>query len=305
MADTLLRALALGGRARVFAAVTTDAVEELRRVHRPTATVTAALGRVATGALLLAACLEKVTAREPMLTLEVEGGGPAGRLVATASPRGWLRALVTEPGADALPRPDGRPDVAGVVGTEGHLVVTRDPGIGEPYRGVVPLVTAEIATDIAHYLVGSEQTPAAVVLGVATGPGGEVLFAGGYTLHLLPGVSDLEADRLSDRVRELGPVSAQLEQGSDPRVWLATLFPDGLTMLDEVPVTFLCGCSRDRVERALLLLGRDHLEELLELDGDRVELTCEFCRTAYALDRDELEQLVAELGPEPAVQRGT
>ncbi len=299
MDDTLIRGLGLDGRARVLTAVTTQTVERLREIHDPSPTVTAALGRVATGALLLAATLEKVTGREPMLTLEVDGDGPAGRFVATAAPSGWVRATVAHPRVQADARADGKLDVAAVVGRSGRLVVTRDPGIGEPYRGVVPLVSGEIAKDIAYYLSESEQTPAAVALGVHVRPEARVDQAGGFMVQLLPGVSDAEAEALAERVSRLGPVTARLLEGEGPEAWLAALFPGGVEILERGPVRFHCGCSRDRVERALKLLGAAEVRSLMERSrSDAVSLTCEFCKTEYPVPTEDLARLLLEIEEE-------
>jgi len=254
--DHVIRAVGLGGRARAVVAETTNAVEELRRLHDPSPEVTAAVGRLATGALLLASTLEKITAREPLLTVEVDGAGPVGRLVATASPAGWVRAMAANPLATGKPRDDGKLDVSGVVGVAGQLIVTRDSGIGEPYRGVVELVSGELAKDLAYYLSESEQSPAAVVLGVKCLREGRVASAGGLLVQLLPGVSDKEALALTDRIRALGAVSSRLSVGQGPREWLAKIFPEGCAIVGEVPARFFCGCSMERVERALKLLGQ-------------------------------------------------
>ncbi len=262
--DHVIRAIGLGGRARAVVAETTNAVEELRRLHDPSPEVTAAVGRLATGALLLASTLEKITAREPLLTVEVDGAGPVGRLVATASPAGWVRAMAANPLATADRRDDGKLDVSGVVGVAGQLIVTRDSGIGEPYRGVVELVSGELAKDLAYYLSESEQSPAAVVLGVKCVREGRVASAGGLLVQLLPGVSDKEALALTDRIRALGAVSSRLSAGQGPREWLAKIFPEGCTIFGEVPARFFCGCSMERVERALKLLGSEEIRAVLE-----------------------------------------
>ncbi len=302
MTDEVIRALGLDGRVRAVAAATTETVETLRGLHDASPTVTAALGRLATGALLLAASLEKVTAREPILTLEVDGGGPAGRFLATASPSGWVRATVTEPRAQAPFRDDGKLDVAGVVGREGTLAVTRDPGTGEPYRGVVRLVSGELGKDIARYLDESEQTPAAVVLGVHVVPEGHVAHAGGYMLQLLPGVPDATAREITRRMLALGPVTGLLQQGESPEDWLRQLLPDDLEILERTPARFHCGCSMDRVERALKLLGQVEIESLLEDHPEGpVVLTCEFCRTVYPVPPGRLVELLEEVrGETPA-----
>lgn len=297
--DFLLRGLALGGRARVVAARTTRTLEALRGIHEPTPTVAAAIGRVATGALLLAASLEKVTHREPVLTLEVEGDGPAGKIWATASPAGWVRALVKNPHIDRPPRPDGKLDVGGVVGASGFLGVARDLGYGQPYRGIVPLVSGEIAEDLASYLNESEQAPAAVGLGVFVGGDRKVGFGGGYVVQLLPGVSDHEAAELHQNLRDLGAVTDRLRAGDGPDEWLTRMFPGGVEVIERRGVEFRCGCSRDRVERALKLLGAAEIEILIaQVEAHPVDVTCEFCRTRYGMPREDLARLRLELESE-------
>jgi len=294
--DHLIRAMGLEGRARVVAALTTEATEELRRIHDPSPQVAAALARLATGALLLAASLEKVTSREPVLTLEVDGGGPAGLLIATASPAGWVRATVTHPLAATPKKDDGSLNVAGVVGAGGHLTVTRDSGHGEPYRGVVELISGDLAKDLAFYLNESEQSPSAVVFGVLLVPEGRVEISGGILIQLLPGVSDEEAEDLVGRINELGPLSDRIAEGDGPREWLATVFPAGCTILEEGPVYFQCGCSADRVEAALKLLGVGEIRAAMDEENDRrAVLTCGFCHTEYTLPHQRLRELLAEL----------
>jgi molecular chaperone Hsp33 len=293
--------MAWDGRVRVVAGEVSDTVEELRRIHETSPPTTAALGRLATGALLLSATLEKVTGREPVLTIEVDGGGPAGRLIATASPAGWVRATVANPQAYADPVVNGKLNVAGVVGVDGELVVTRDPGIGEPYSGVVPLVTGEIANDIAHYLDDSEQTPSAVVLGVFVTGQGRVGNAGGLSIQLLPGVADAQAEELARRMRSLGPVTSRLLSGDRPVDWIGMLFPEGHQIMDETPARFVCGCSQERVETALKLLGAREIRALLVVgDGEPAHLTCEFCRSEYEVPRKRLSALLAEVEEETA-----
>jgi len=297
--DHVIRAVGLGGRARAVVAETTNAVEELRRLHDPSPEVTAAVGRLATGALLLASTLEKITAREPLLTVEVDGAGPVGRLVATASPAGWVRAMAANPLATGKRRDDGKLDVSGVVGVAGQLIVTRDSGIGEPYRGVVELVSGELAKDIAYYLSESEQSPAAVVLGVKCLREGRVASAGGLLVQLLPGVSDKEALALTERIRALGAVSSRLSAGQGPREWLAKIFPEGCAIVGEVPARFFCGCSMERVERALKLLGSEEIRAVLEdrRDGSS-DVICGFCRMAYTLQPARLRALITEVETE-------
>lgn len=301
--DHVIRAMGLDGRARVVAALTTATAEELREIHDPSPQVAAALARLATGALLLAASLEKVTSQEPVLTLEADGGGPAGLLIATASPAGWVRATVANPLATAPKKADGSLNVAGVVGAGGHLTVTRDSGHGEPYRGVVELVSGDLAKDLAFYFNESEQLPSAVVFGVHLVPEGRVDVAGGFLIQLLPGVSDTEADDLIEHINELGSLSQRITRGDGPREWLATVFPEGCTLLEEGPVFFQCGCSADRVEAALKLLGVGEIRAAMDEDNDRrAVVTCGFCHRQYTLPHERLRELLAEVEAERQIQ---
>jgi molecular chaperone Hsp33 len=296
MSDHLIRALALEGTARLVAVDATETVEALRRIHESAPTATVAVGRTAIGALLLAASLEKTTRREPVLTLEIDSDGPVARLVATASPQGWVRAFAAHPQADAPQLASGELDVPAIVGSTGHLAVTRDSGSGTPYRGVVELESGRLALELSRYLKDSEQTPAAAVLGVQLHPDRTVQAAGGYVLQLLPGASDDAADQLTDRVRQLSSVTNDLNRGGGPRDWLAHLAPSTLDVREEVPVRFHCGCSVDRVERALRLLGAAQIRALLsEEPGAGAELRCEFCKQAYTLSRDRLTELLLEM----------
>ena len=171
--------------------------------------------------------------------------------------------------------------------------MTRDPGIGRPYHGIVPLVAGEVAQDLASYLLSSEQTPSAVVLGVHVVPQGRVEHAGGLLLQLLPGVSDTEAAELATRVRELGPVTARLAARQGPMHWVEQLLPEGFELLEQLPVRFRCGCSMERVEASLKLIGANEIEALL--DQSPAELVCGFCRRVYVVQRPDLERLLVEL----------
>lgn len=298
MADHMIRAMAWGGRVRIAACDSTATVEELRRIHDPSPVTTAAIGRLATGALMMTSMLEKVTVREPMVTLEIDGDGPAGRMLATASPAGWVRAMVSNPLATAASKVNGKLNVAGVVGTAGELIVTRDPGVGEPYRGVVSLISGEIAQDLAHYLLESEQTPSAVLLGVHVVPDGLVDHSGGLMIQLLPGVSDEEAKVLTSRVRELGPVTSQMAAGAGPMSWLEEIFGGDYEVLATHPVRFFCGCSTERVETALMLLGADEVRTMIaDSGGEPTVVNCGFCRAEYPVSPATLQRLLQLVEP--------
>jgi len=296
MHDVLIRGIALNGRARVVAASTTRAVQELRRIHDPSPEVAAAVGRMATGALILASSLEKVTRKEPVLTAEIQGGGPAGKIVATASPAGWVRAFAADPRATAPRRSDGKLNVAGVVGDQGQLIVTRDPGFGEPFRGVVPIFSGEIAKDFALYLTESEQTPSAVALGVFTKPDVGVSHAGGLLVQLLPGVTENEAHVIEQRIAEMGAITTLMRTGRGPVHWITDLFAGEAEILESTPVEFRCGCSESKVEAAVKLLGAAEVESMLIASRNRAEIvTCEFCKKRYELEMPRLRRLHDEI----------
>jgi molecular chaperone Hsp33 len=288
--DYLVRATALDGRVRALAIDATAVVGELHSRHGTEPAVTAALGRLATGALLLGAQLKDDT---HTISLRVLGDGPAGTLIATSNGRGEVRGLVAHPQTGAEQVKDGKLNVSGVVGSRGRLTVTRDTGLRQPYTGVVELLSGEIGEDIAHYLVSSEQTPSAVGIGVFVDAWGRVEAAGGWMVQLLPGVSDRDASTIEDRVRELPHPTTMLRSGNVPEDVLGRIFGDGWELLDRMPVRFHCPCSIERVERALLFLGEDELRTLVETNRETgfTEITCEFCGQQFTLETAAMRAL--------------
>ena len=291
----LVRAAAHGGLVRAFAVNSTAVVSEIQGRHGTEPAVTAALGRLTTGALLFGAML-----KEPghMVTLRISGDGPAGLLLASANRAGDVRGLVANPRTDADQVRNGKLNVSGVVGTRGRLTVTRDLGMRSPYVGVVELVSGEVGEDLAHYLASSEQTPSAVGIGVFVRATGDVEAAGGYMIQLMPGVADAVVAGIEEKVRSLPHPTTMIREGNAPEDVLSRVFEDGFELLERTPVRFHCPCSRERVDRALLLLGRDELLEILEQDSARglTEVVCEFCGRKYEVPRSDLERLAAEAG---------
>lgn len=288
--DHLVRATAHDGLVRAFAIDTTGVVAELQRRHGTEPAVTAAIGRLATGTLLFGAMLKE---EDQLVTVRIQGDGPAGTLLATANGRGDVRGLVGRPMTGIDQVRDGKLNVSGVVGTRGRLTVTRDLGMRQPYVGVVELVSGEVGEDLAHYLASSEQTPSAVGIGVFVRTTGDVEAAGGYMVQLLPGVDEDTAARIEAIVRELPHPTTMLRSGDRPEDVLHRIFPDALEMLERMPVRFHCPCSRERVERAILLLGVDAVREIVAEDAAKgeTEVTCEFCTARYLLTTADLEAL--------------
>jgi molecular chaperone Hsp33 len=286
----MVRATAHGGLVRAFAIDATDVVSEVHRRQGTEPAVTAAIGRLATGALLFGAMLKK---EEHLVTVRIQGDGPAGMLLATANGRGEVRGLVGRPTTDVAQVRDGKLNVSGVVGRRGRLTVTRDLGMRQPYVGVTELVSGEVGEDLAHYLASSEQTPSAVGIGVFVQPDGGVAAAGGYMVQLMPGVGSTTAAEIEETVSALPHPTTMIRRGDTPEDILGRIFPDGFELRDRIPVRFHCPCSRERVERALMLLGAEALDDIVANDAERgeTEVVCEFCGERYGLALTEVTAL--------------
>jgi len=285
--DYLVRIIAENGSVRALACVTTALVNEACRRHGTWPTATVALGRALTGGTLMGALLKT----GQRVALSFEGNGPLKKLLVEADANGAVRGSVRVP-AVHMEDAEGRLDVAGALGRAGLLTITKDLGLKEPYKGIVPLATSEIGEDLAQYLTESEQIPSAVGLGVFVEPDNSVSAAGGFLIQALPPSDDAVVERLMQRLAELPPLTALLRQGTTPEDLLAKLF-DGIpyTVLEKRALAFVCSCSRERIERVLLSLGKQDLAELLEKQGE-TEVTCEFCRERYHFDRSELKRLL-------------
>lgn len=297
--DHMVRATAADGRIRAFAIDATVLVNELRNRHGTDPAVTAALGRLATGALFFGAMLKE---EDQLVTIRVKGDGPAGVLLASANGRGEVRGLVANPTPDIEQSKNGKLNVSGAVGSQGQLTVTRDLGLRQPYVSTVELVSGEIGEDLADYLARSEQVPSAVGIGVLVQPDGSVIAAGGYLVQLMPGVTDSEAQRIEAIVKELPHPTTMLRGGDSPRDILARIFGDAFEVLDQTPVRFHCPCSKERVERAIKLLGDEAIGEMVAELGESgsTEVVCQFCNTAYYVARGELCQILTDRSAEAA-----
>ena len=289
--DYMVRGTAAQGRIRAVATVTTQMVEDARIRHTTSATATAALGRSLTAAALLGAGLKD---RQSVL-LRVLGDGPVGGIVAQADAEGHVRGYAVNPHADLPETTAHKLDVGGLVGRQGTLHVTRDLGLRTAYHGSAPLVSGEIAEDLASYLATSEQVPSVVALGVLVAPDLHVLASGGLCVQVLPGASEAIVADLQARSQRLPPITQLVAGGSTPEeILTAALEGFTPTIGDTSPVAFRCRCSRQRVEETLSGLGADELDALLEQEG-QAEVTCRFCGDRYVLGRPEVETLIAGL----------
>jgi molecular chaperone Hsp33 len=289
--DHLVRATAFNGLVRAFAIDATDVVNELVRRHQTIPVVTAAIGRLSTGALLFGAMLKE---ESHMVTIRMQGDGPAGTLLASANATGGVRGLVGNAQPDVDQVRNGKLNVSGAVGTSGFLTVTKDLGMGQPYVGTVEIVSGEVGEDLAHYLHRSEQVPSAVGIGVFVQPDGSAEAAGGYLVQLMPGITDDQAGRIEEVITNLPHPTVMLRAGDTPEQMLRRIFSDDLEILERRGVRFECHCSADRAERAIRMLGRDAIAEMMDEGAERggAEVTCEFCTERYLITLESLERML-------------
>jgi molecular chaperone Hsp33 len=291
----MVRATALDGLVRAFAINSTETVAELRRRHGTDPAVTAALGRLATGTVLFGAMLKE---KDQLVTVRLKGDGPAGTLLASANGNGEVRGLVANPRPEIEQIKDnGKLNVCGAVGSHGRLTVTRDLGMRQPHTSTVELVSGEVGDDLAHYLAHSEQIPSAVGIGVFVQATGDVEAAGGYIVQLLPGVKNVDASAIENVIQELPHPTSMLRSGDTPEMMLGRIFDKDLQILETKPVRFHCPCSKERAERALMLLGAETIREIIETDRPKgaTEVVCQFCAADYHISIGELEGLIASL----------
>lgn len=289
MEDYLIRGTALNNKVRCFAVRTTAAVEEARKRHDLYPTATAALGRTMTAGIMMGAMLKG----SEKLTIQVKGDGPIGSIVVDANADGEVRGYVDEPHTHLPSNSQGKLDVAGAVGTEGFIYITKDLGLKEPYRGSTPIVSGELGEDFTYYFAKSEQTPSAVALGVLVEADYSVKAAGGFIIQLLPGLQDEDIDELERKLGTLPPVTTLLEQGLTLEQILERVLGD-VEMMQTLPVQFRCKCSRERIEQTLISLGRAELEKILEED-EQAEVICHFCNEAYQFRGEELQEIVDKI----------
>ena len=281
----MLRGISENGGIVFYGVDSTEIVREMERLHKTSAVTTAALGRLLTAASMMGIMLKST---RDSVTIQIRGGGPAGRLLAVSDGTGNVKGYVENPVVELPPREDGHLDVGNAVGRDGTLDVIRDLGMREPYIGQVPLTSGEIAEDITSYFAISEQVPTVCALGVLVDTDLSVRCAGGFIVQLLPGATEQEIDLLEQNIKAMPSVTAMLEQRKTVRDMLDMALqgfqPD---ILDSYHVTYRCDCSRERVEGMLRSLGRKEVEKLRDEDPI-AEVNCQFCDKIYKVDLNEL-----------------
>lgn len=286
--DYIVRATAADGQIRGFAATTRGVVEKARQAHNTSPVATAALGRLLTAGAMMGVMMK---GDRDILTLRIEGDGPIEGLTVTADSSGNVKGYVYNPSVMLPPNSGGKLDVSGALGG-GVLSVIRDIGLKEPYVGQTILVSGEIAEDLTYYYATSEQTPSSVALGVLMNKDNTVRQAGGFIIQLLPGAADDMIDKLERKLKELDSVTTLLDASMTPEMILDSVIGEfGLEILDEIPADFYCNCDKERVEKALLSIGKKELTDMID-EGKTIEVNCHFCNENYSFTVEELRCLL-------------
>lgn len=286
--DYIVRATAADAQIRVFAATTRELTEKARQLHNTSPVVTAALGRLMTGAVMMGAMLK---GEDDLLTLQVSGDGPMKGMTVTADAKGHVKGYAVEPQIMLPPNLVGKLDVGGAIGN-GFLRVIKDMGLKEPYTGQVQLQSGEIAEDLTYYFATSEQVPSSVGLGVLMEKDNTVKQAGGFIIQLMPFTQEQVIERLEKNLTEFSAVTTVLSEGKTPEEMLEQLLA-GLdpVIMDTCPCEFRCDCSKSRVEKAIVSIGKKDIEEMIA-DNKEIEVNCHFCDTSYRFTVEELKELL-------------
>ena len=292
MKDYLVRGMTMDGFVKVVAIRSTQIVSRAAEIHKTTPNATAAFGRALTAGSMMGN-MQKVD--NGSMTLQIRGGGPIGTITVVSDPEGNVRGCVTEPRVPLVEKYPGKLDVGATVGTDGTLTVIRDLQMKEPYVGSTPLISGEIGDDVTAYFVQSEQTPTACALGVLVDRDQSVKVAGGYLVQLLPGAPDEIIDALEEGIKRAGAVTKMLEAGMTPEDILGQVCGAlGVVFMETTEVSYKCYCTRDRVESALISLGRKELEEIRS-EEKTFPVECQFCDTVYEFTTTDIDEILKKI----------
>lgn len=287
MQDYIVRAVAAEGQIRAFAMISKGLVEKARIHHNTSPVMTAALGRLLTGAAMMGAMMKE---EKGLLTIQIQCSGPAKGLIVTSDAKGHVKGYPTVPDVILKPNAKGKLDVGGALGM-GVMSVIKDLGMKEPYIGQISLQTGEIADDLTYYFATSEQIPSSVGLGVLMNRDNTVRKAGGFIIQLMPFTEEAVIDRLEARIAELPSITSLLEKGGTPEMLLEEVLQGiPFEVADAIPAEFYCECSKERIAKSLAAISRKDLNEMIA-DGEGIEVKCHFCNTAYWFDAEELKEI--------------
>lgn len=291
MSDYLVKALAYEGFVRAYAVNATETVGEAQERHDTWNTSSAALGRTMIGAVMLGAMLKG----EDKMTVKIEGNGPAGAIVVDSNGKGEVKGYIKNPHISLPLNEIGKIDVRGAVGTEGMFTVTKDLGLKEPFSGQTPIVSGEIGEDFTYYLAVSEQIPSAVGVSVLVDTDDSIKTAGGFMIQIMPGASDEIIDQIEMRLKETARISTLLDEGQTPEEILQNLLAtDDVEFLETMPVQFKCDCSKEKFASAIITLGAEQIQELIDQDHG-AEAVCAFCNNKYKYSEADLYELKQEI----------
>ena len=286
----LVRCISSDGTLTVMAADTTDIVNTAQEIHKTSAVVSAALGRLLTAACLMGSALK---GKDDSVTLRINGGGPAGTILAVSDSSGNVRGYAVNPVVEIPLNDKGKLDVAGAVGTDGALTVIKDLGLKDPYVGQIPIASGEIAEDITSYFAVSEQMPTVCALGVLVNPDLTIRRAGGFIIQLLPTADDSVIDLVEKCIEGIEPVTKMLDSKMTPEeICRHVLANFELEVLDEAQPEYRCNCSRDRVSKALISMGREELSDIMK--DERTEVCCQFCDKKYVFTPSDIAKLIEQ-----------
>lgn len=287
MKDYLVKSVAFNNQVRAYAVTTTETTEEARRRHQTFPGASIVMGRSLSAGVMMGAMMKG----ESQVSIRLNGGGPLGTILIDADAKGSVRGYVSNP---QVTEEYQSLDIASLVGSNGEMVITKDNGSGNPYTGHVPLVSGEIGEDLSFYFTNSEQTPTSVGVGILLNEDASIQASGGFILQLLPNTSEETIQEISDRLEKLPSISKLISEGSTPEQLLEQVLGENqVTITERLPVQFDCSCSRDRISLALVSLGVDELEDMIQEDG-KAEAHCHFCNEFYHFDKTDLEELKGE-----------
>ncbi|MBQ2258056.1 MAG: Hsp33 family molecular chaperone HslO [Lachnospiraceae bacterium] len=290
MSDYIVRATAANAQIRAFAITSRELVERARSIHDLSPVITAGLGRLLTAGAMMGSMLK---GEKDVLTLQIRSDGPVRGMTVTADAKANVKGVALEPQVMLPPNAIGKLDVGGAVGN-GILSVIKDMGLKEPYVGQTQLQTGEIAEDLTYYFATSEQVPSAVGLGVLMEKDNTVKQAGGFIIQLMPFADDETISALEEKLKSMDSVTKILDDGNTPEQLLELLLGDlGLEINGTIPAQYLCDCSRERVEKAMISIGKKDIQEMID-DGKQIEVRCQFCDKIYNFEIDDLKKMLRQ-----------
>lgn len=288
MSDYIVRATAANSQIRAFAVTSRDLVEDARSRHNLSPVATAALGRLLTAGSMMGSMMK---GEKDLLTLQIKCSGPIGGLTVTADPKANVKGYVVNPDVMLPPNEKGKLDVGKALDL-GVMNVIKDMGLKEPYVGQTHLVSGEIAEDLTYYYATSEQVPSSVALGVLMNKDNTVKRAGGFIIQLMPFADEEVIDKLENKIKEITSITALLDQDMTPEMILDYVLGEfGVEILDTMPTKFYCNCTKERVEKAIVSIGKKEIQEMIN-DGESIEVNCHFCNTHYNFSIEELKDII-------------